>query len=67
MHDIDGSGAWFQKQREVHLKRNRYLQCVQKSDYKALQPTPKLHAADYQRLMHTYESQSMPRKGQSSR
>mmetsp|Transcript_35888 Transcript_35888/g.61565 ORF Transcript_35888/g.61565 Transcript_35888/m.61565 type:complete len:375 (+) Transcript_35888:392-1516(+) len=63
MRDIDGSGAWFQKQREVQLKRKLYLRCVQKMSYTPLQPTPKLHSTDYQRLMHTWENQSMPRPG----
>ena len=55
MHDIDGSGAWFRKQREVKLKRKVYLKCVRERNYEPLQPTTKLHAADYERLMHTWE------------
>ena len=60
MHNIDGSGAWFQKQREVKLKRQRYLHCVNTSDYQPLRPTPKLTAMDYLRLMDTWEKPSEP-------
>lgn len=42
MHPIDGNGAWFRKEHEVALRRDRYLRTLtnQSSMREALLPTP---------------------------
>jgi len=55
MRDIDGSGAWFQKARQVQLGRRKYLEAVARSNYTALQPSPRLTAHDYLRYQRAYD------------
>jgi O-methyltransferase len=59
MHNIDGYGAWFQKQREVHRMREHYLHCVNTSDYQGLRPRPRLTTEDYLHLMLKWDRASV--------
>ena len=67
MHDIDGTGAWFRKSREVPLQRDRYLKSLSiefqpmnwrsraANIQKLLQPHPPLSAKNYVVLRQQHE------------
>jgi O-methyltransferase len=67
MHDIDGTGAWFRKSREVPLLRDRYLKSLSiefqpmnwrsraANVQKLLQPHPPLSAKNYVALRQQHE------------
>ena len=63
MHNIDGTGAWWVKARDLPIKRDRYLRTVSMQDGSGtasqrllLQPTPRLSHIHYGRLKKRWEA-----------
>ena len=63
MHNIDGTGAWWMKAREIPIKRDRYLRTVSMKDGSGaasqktlLQPTPPLSHIHYGTLKKRWEA-----------
>lgn len=63
MHNIDGTGAWWVKARDLPIKRDRYLRTVSMQDGSGtasqrllLQPTPLLSHIHYGRLKKRWEA-----------
>ena len=60
MRDVDGWCAWFQKQRDVPIKRHLYLRATEQRNQTGLRPTPLLTNEDYYRLMKNYDAAKRP-------
>ena len=58
MVDIDGTGAYFRKARDVPLQRERYLRALESSNYRPLRPPKPITMHAFATLMDSWERNS---------